>query len=223
MKKDIVKGMDAVYVPTKVGWSIYVWTGVPKHRTHDICFISAHGGTATKLDTTARDKLPPVQVFFYGPHGKNLQNPGPYWVSTGLQNHYEVCNATELPHDYDLSKSQGTHQSASGVNEAARNTGESYAYLGRDIHDYAGYMSKMYNGAPMPAELTRTFGREIKMDFVTIRNRSVLGGITLIEVIQKVWNAGFRYKQFHCIFCRGIDAKSTSHNPTGNLLPTLLA
>jgi hypothetical protein len=221
MKKDIVKGMDAVYVPTSVGWSIYVWSGIKKHRTRDICLISAHGGTASKLDTKARAKLPPVKVVFYGPHGSTLQNPQPYRVATGLQNAYEVCDASELTHDYDLGKSQGTHQSASGVVESSRNTGESYAYLGRDIHDYANYMTAAFNGRP-PRELSDTFGREIKMDFVTIRHRSIFRAITLIEVIQKVCDAGFRYKQFHCIFCRGEGDKPPSYNPVGNQLVNVL-
>jgi hypothetical protein len=220
MKSDMPERL--VYVPNEVGWNLYLWSGKKGKPSRPRCAISAHGATSLINNEKERSKLPAgVRVVFYGPHGYTLQNPTLYKVIAGLQRSHETVNSRDLGQDYDLSKSQDTHQSAAGVNEDNRGTGESYKFIGEQMHFMKRHMKKELAGtAPAfqaaVAAAHDNYERRIGMDVVTVRNRKVFSDITLFQVINTLWKSGYRYEEIHCIFCRGEGQTPGSWNPTGN-------
>lgn len=227
MKSDMVNGRTGSggYIANEVGRNLYVWTeqrskGRPSHSK---CVISAHGAAALICNEGQRSKLPNTQVVFYGPHGSMLQNPGLYEIVTGLQRSYESCNAKALSQDYELAKSQDAHQSASGKAESKRGTGESYQFIGEQMHrmgehtwSQLGYTAQGLAFYEQLAAIKDNYGRPIDMDIVTVRSRKMFADITLFEVINQLWSNGYKYQEFHCAFCRGVGDKPPSHNPANN-------
>jgi hypothetical protein len=211
-----------VYYPNEVGWNLYLWSRQMGRPSNARCAISAHGAASLINNDKERRKLPAgARVVFYGPHGYTLQNPTLYKVVTELQPSYETVAARELGQDYDLGKSQDAHQSAAGKMESKRGTGESYKFLGDQMHDMRSYMGEQLRtaGAEFRAQVAAqhdNYDRRIGMDVATVRSRKVFAAITLFQVINKLWAAGYRYEEVHCVFCRGAGEHPESWNPAQN-------
>ena len=183
-------GRRGQFQANEVGRNLYVWSrnsnGGPSHER---CVISAHGGAARISNDDAMRKLPRgVQIVFYGPHGYNLQNPSLYKVVTGIQQPYETIGTGNLlvGQDYELSKCQDAHNSASCVDNAARGTGEGYKFIGEDMHDMRSYHQRTITGGVMGKTAAHNraeaaaehdnYQRRIDMDVVTVGTRKVMWG-----------------------------------------------
>lgn len=135
-------------------------------------------------------------VFFYGPHGYTLKDPGVYGITTRTIPWLEKCVANRLAQDYELTKFQGRHGKG----------GETYEFIGKTMHPghYEAYIEKMFPNPVFRADaMKQVAGKSVAMDVITIRNRRVFSNPTLFSLILALQNRGFNYREIHCSFCRG--------------------
>lgn len=217
-KTDILS--DGEYMPTAIGSTIYAWSPggrkPPADRSRS-CVISAHG---VELFITSKFGKPKgVTLVYYCPHGWNLAEVDVASVAKGQLKSKETIAGKEACQDYALSKLQG-----SGDFED-----ETYGYIQRDMHRDA--QEKRIRDRNVLTKANISFQKKFQPNFfetladnleeklgkivdpiydvITIRNRTLRSAPTLFEVIGRLEQAGFHYKDVHCAFCRGF-ASGTS-------------
>jgi putative adhesin Stv-like protein len=149
-------------------------------------------------------------LWFYGPHGATLDDPGLKIMNTGK--FYEMVFANEPVRNYRLTR----YQEGSGK--------ESYDHIVKDIKRNRVYVSMQDAAQGLGPEQMAYIAKKCpftfpKMDVLTVRKRwwLMLTGVTLHNVLQRLDNKGYRYANIHCSFCRSnAFGGSGSHNVKDN-------
>jgi hypothetical protein len=158
--------------------------------------ISAHGGYMNLFGPlrSAQIRVPRwCRLNFYADHGASLSDPSVGGIAKGQYQVSESYEPQDLITDYELSKYQGSHNSA----------GETYATIKTAI-DINNYNVGLGNQSQ-----TRNFG--FYFDVLTVRNRRFRSDPSLSDVFTALDQAGRRYENIHCSFCR---SKMFGSSPT---------
>jgi hypothetical protein len=192
---------------TKLGRSMYLFKSAT--NAYD-CIISAHGGFMAENRSFT---VPAgVTLYFYGPHGASLLDPG-------INNFYdrmheaepvEVITAGQRCRNYLLSKYQGAHAGESGTE-----TVETYDQISNkvritDLNRTKTFGQMMRYGRLQSPDTTmvkvnmeQLMGRLRGASILTIRNRwDIVFGVPLSDALKEAKKAMPALREFHCLFCR---------------------
>jgi hypothetical protein len=192
---------------SKLGRSMYLF----KSSTNSVdCIISAHGGFMAENRTF---KVPDgVTLFFYGPHGAALLDPGTttFYNKMHEAEPVEVITGGQECRNYLLSKYQGAHAGSSGTD-----TVETYRDLSGKVaaedHKRGLMFNQMTKAGNIQSPNTRVVkknmeeltGRVRGASVLTIRNRwDIVFGVPLSDALKAAKKAMPTLKEFHCLFCR---------------------
>ena len=193
---------------TAVGRDIYAWTLVKGRPSPgiDTCLISSHGVNVGQR-RWSHDRR--IELVFYTPEGTALSRP----MSTDLVGAltetfaaHEVISSPPYP-DYVLKKFQDSgYESYDFIAKAPLNV--AWRYSVREWgdttppppHPVVRQMFENHSDEKLKALMDK-WGIW-PMDVITVRKRLPLPFISLSQVVKALDEEGFRYKRFHCDFCR---------------------
>jgi hypothetical protein len=199
--------MAAPQGATKLGRSLYLFKSGSNSAD---CIISAHGGFMAENRSF---KVPAgITLFFYGPHGAALLDPG----TTSFYNRMheaepvEVITGGQDCRNYLLSKYQGAHAGSSGTDtvETYQELSDKVSGTDRTRGLMFGQMMKAGNvQSPntrvVKKNMEELMGRLRGASVLTIRNRwDIVFGVPLSDALKAAKKAVPTLKEFHCLFCR---------------------
>lgn len=158
--------------------------------------ISAHGGYMNLFGPlkSSQFQVPRwCRLHFYASHGASISDPSITGIAKGQYQVSETYEPQDLITDYELSKYQGSHNSA----------GETYDSITSAIS------RNNWNVEQGVQSATRNFG--FYFDVLTVRNRQFQSDPKLSDVLAALDQAGRRYENIHCSFCR---SKMFGDSPT---------
>jgi hypothetical protein len=175
-----------MYEKHKVGEQIYVWTIGSKKNTKAV--ISAHGAQTW---ATSGFKVPTnVKLWFYQPNGYLLQDPGLINVIYDEVKPLNPAVEGGKCQDYVLTKYQGAKHGSEA--ESYKNI-PAFGITETELTEL-GFTKEQLETMKRPRD---------DLDIITIRNRTWHSSPTLKEVINMTHNAGYKYSEYFCSFCRG--------------------
>jgi hypothetical protein len=156
-------------------------------------------------------------------------------VVRGVTKPNKIVPVASAGQDYVLTKFQGYHGS--------QNRPETYGFIQRDMfpevqregarleleeqkREAQKYLTKFGQQAYQTKleDAERDYQKilndiqDVNMDVVTVRNRIVsLRDVTLFRIVEELEAHGFKYRDIHCVFCRGYaQGKSENWSPRDN-------
>lgn len=199
-----------------VGKWIYLWSGRSSkpHEGSDqaTCIISAHGvqqwfGNSLNRSFTVRKD---TELVFYAPHGYTLEDPGIGPIANKSAKAFERYKSGSSCPNYTLTKFQGYHGEAAGA--------------------ILGIVASPFITVTQGAETYQLLKNRInyvnskgldERDILTIRYHPFQTATNLSDVLDVMWNNGYRYREYHCSFCRpsiggAVFGQAGSHNIKSN-------
>ncbi|AQS86734.1 hypothetical protein NCH01_28460 [Neoasaia chiangmaiensis] len=182
-------------IRNEVGNNFYVWTLADGRSSKSECVITAHG----MIDPLHRRYSGPDVTFsFYCSRRTTLTDPGIAMFNTESAN---PRNAERVAQGSSSSMDEyllGKYTNTDGQSRQHNGMGEDYAKL---------------------ADLGRFLPR---YDVVSVRNRGLryANPVTLTELVGTLWEHGYRYNVFHCLFCRPTFSQMVSETLKGSAVPS---
>jgi hypothetical protein len=195
-------------IKTAIGRDVYAWTLVGGRPSPgiDTCLISTHGFSVGRR-RWSHDRR--IELVFYTAEGTGLTEPMSTDLIGALTDAFPAHETISNPPypDYVLTKFQDAIY-------------ESYDFIGNAPLNAAWrYSVREWGDATPPSPhpvIRRMFQSHCDekvraladkwgiwpMDVITVRKRLPLPFISLSQVVKALDKEGFRYKRFHCDFCR---------------------
>ena len=174
-----------MYSKHDVDGRYYVWTIGGKVNKSAV--ISAHGAQTW---VNSKFKIPDnVKLHFYQPNGYLLQDPGLINVIYDEVKPLETVSGGKSQ-DYSLSKYQGAKHGSDR---------ESY----QNIPSFGITKQELLDLGFKEADINNMKKARDDIDIISVRNRRFKTDPVLSDLIKSVHNAGYKYTDFYCSFCRG--------------------